>query len=123
MNPKTLQQQQTASNKWMFTHSPEIKDFWPQETFQDLTDFHIPVDPTWDKGKYSNEREPEDTLFSSSMKAIEKKVKKNLLEQIGNWKKRVDAWQAKCDAFPRNEYYKDRLETAKKQLQMYKRKL
>ena len=36
MNPKTLQQQQGSSKKWMFTHSPEIKDFWPQETFSEV---------------------------------------------------------------------------------------
>ena len=48
---------------WKF--GPELKDFWPQETFEDLTDFYIPVDPTWDKGQFSNERENEDDLFDS----------------------------------------------------------
>lgn len=107
----------------MFTNSPELKDFWPQETFTDLTDFYIPVDPTWDKGKYSNEREETDDLFSSSLKDMEKKIKRNILEQIGEWKKRVTHWQSKCDAFPQNEYYEDRLESAKKQLQIYKNKI
>jgi hypothetical protein len=36
MNPLSLHHQQAMSKKWMFTHSPEIKDFWPQGTFDEV---------------------------------------------------------------------------------------
>jgi len=47
MTSRTLQYQQAQSKRWMFTHSPELVGFWPQETFQDLTNLVFKIDPTW----------------------------------------------------------------------------
>jgi hypothetical protein len=111
------------SGKCIWKFGPELKDFWPQETFEDLTDFYIPVDPTWDKGQYSNERENEDDLFDSRPTSIKKVVKNHLLEQIGKWRKRVDEWEVKTKQFPNNFDYPILLQKAKKQLQFYKNKI
>jgi len=106
---------------WKF--GPEIKDFWPQETFEDLTDFYIPVDPTWDKGQFSNERENNDDLFDNGPTVIKKVTNHHILEQIGKWRKRVDKMGAKHKQYPNNKIYQRGLEFAKKQLQFYKDKI
>ena len=49
MTSKTLQYQQAQSKRWMFTHSPELVGFWPQETFQDLTNLVFKIDPVWEE--------------------------------------------------------------------------
>lgn len=49
MTSKTLQFQQAHSKRWMFTHSPELVGFWPQETFQDLTNLVFNIDPVWEE--------------------------------------------------------------------------
>jgi hypothetical protein len=106
---------------WKF--GPELKDFWPQETFEDLTDFYIPVDPTWDKGQFSNERENGDSLFDNGPTVIKRVTNHHLLEQIGKWRKRVDKWASKSEKFPHNKLYSNKLRYAKEQLQFYKDKI
>jgi len=106
---------------WKF--GPELKDFWPQETFEDLTDFYIPVDPTWDKGQFSNERENNHDLFDNGPTVIKKVVKNHLLKQIGKWRKRVDEWEAKTKQFPHDIVYPIKLQRAKEQLKFFKDKV
>ena len=75
MNQSTLQFQQARNRKWYFHKTPELKSFYPQGTFgeDDLTNFSIPIDPTWESaGHYdaSDDYVPEgerlvDPLFGS----------------------------------------------------------
>ena len=111
------------AGKCIWKFGPELKDFWPQETFEDRTDFYIPIDPTWDKGQFSNERENEDDLFNNGPTVIRKVTNHHFLEQIGKWRKRVDKWEAKVKQFPRNKAYPIKLHYARKQLEFYKGKI
>jgi hypothetical protein len=55
---RTLQYQQAQSKRWMFTHSPELKDFWPQETFRDLTNLMFSIDPIWEECPWKKRKRP-----------------------------------------------------------------
>lgn len=47
---RTLTYQQSQSRRWHFNKTAELRDFYPQGTFgdDDLTNFSIPIDPTWE---------------------------------------------------------------------------
>jgi hypothetical protein len=55
MNQRTLAYQQAKSKLWSFHKTPELKAFYPQDTFgEDLTNFSIPIDPTWNLPGHSD---------------------------------------------------------------------
>lgn len=88
MNRLSLTHQQALSKRWNYTHFPELKDFWPQGTFQDLTNRHTSLDPSY---KYSIENTENkylkakdrvvDPLFGSDPEPIVEKYWENKLSK------------------------------------------
>jgi hypothetical protein len=75
---RTLTYQQSQSRRGCFNRTAELRDFYPQGTFEDLTNFSVPIDPTWESaGHYdvSDEFVPEgerlvDPLFGSAVDLV-----------------------------------------------------
>jgi hypothetical protein len=55
MNRISITHQQSLSKRWNYTHFPELKDFWPQGTFQDLTNRYTSLDPSYKYGLENTE--------------------------------------------------------------------
>ena len=77
MNRLSLTHQQALSKRWNYTHFPELKDFWPQGTFQDLTNRYTSLDPSYKYGLENTENKylkatdrVVDPLFGSDPEAI-----------------------------------------------------
>lgn len=111
MNQRTLDYQQAQSKHWHFHKTPELRAFYPQGTFgKDLTNFSIPLDPTWDTpGHYdsSDDYVPEgerlvDPLFGKPMSPLlETDAWKNRLKQIRSYTAKVKKAHLKVNSLIR----------------------